>query len=846
MVKPTDLARLQHAVAVHQSGDLRGAAELYTRILKDRPRDFNALHLLGVIRFQEGNLNDAESLLSKSIKYNSASADAHYFLGRVFWQKKLMERARFYFKQCVRIDQKYENALISLGCIAAESENLQEAIEFFKKALAVNPRSAQGWFNCAVALLGLKRFNEALEHLDKAIAIEPRSAEAMHYRAVALHRLEHYEQALAWFDKAIAIRPTPDALVGRGMALQNLGRAEEALPCYDQALGIKPDHIDALLNRAIGLRSLRRIDEAFACIDGAIGFNRDSHDAFRIRGETLQRMRRYDEALACFDRAIALEPNDTEALIGRGVVLKEQGRLDAAAAWFEQVSADKPDLAEAHYHLGIELYEQGRRDQAVARLERALATNPGYGEAKIALCMAQLPVLYTDVSEIEERRTAYQQRLTRLREDIERNGTYRSFARAVGSTQPFLLAYQGYCDRSLQALYGSLVCRAMAERYPPAALPGLAEPGDRVRLGIVSGFFCGHSNWKIPIKGWLGQLDRNEFQLSGYYTGSKEDAATMEAAALCDRFVRGPMSMDRWRQTILADAPHVLIYPEIGMDRVSSQLAAQRLAPVQCNSWGHPETSGYPTLDYYLSSELMEPPDGCEHYTERLVRLPNLSIYYEPPEDVEPVSLDRQELGLRTGAIVYWCGQSLYKYLPQLDDVFPRIARQVGDCQFVFIQYQSGSHVTELFKGRLERAFTALGMQAQDYCIFLPRLGPHQFLAAVGQSDVVLDSIGWTGCNSTLESLVFDLPIVTLMGSLMRGRHTAAILTMMSVAETIAQTVDDYVSIAIRLALDAEWRVAVRRRINENKYRIYRDRSSVAALGEFLNHVARKGGHGGG
>jgi protein O-GlcNAc transferase len=173
-------------------------------------------------------------------------------------------------------------------------------------------------------------------------------------------------------------------------------------------------------------------------------------------------------------------------------------------------------------------------------------------------------------------------------------------------------------------------------------------------------------------------------------------------------------------------------------------------------------------------------------------------------------------------------------------------AAEKGDCQFVFIQYQSGSHVTELFKGRLERAFTALGMQAQDYCIFLPRLGPHQFLAAVGQSDVVLDSIGWTGCNSTLESLVFDLPIVTLMGSLMRGRHTAAILTMMSVAETIAQTVDDYVSIAIRLALDAEWRVAVRRRINENKYRIYRDRSSVAALGEFLNHVARKGGHGGG
>src|SRR3977135_808976 len=88
MVRPTDLGRLEHAVALHQSGDIRGAAELYTGILKNRPRDFNALRLLGVIRFQEGKLDEAESLLSKSIKYNGTSADAHYFLGRVFWQKK--------------------------------------------------------------------------------------------------------------------------------------------------------------------------------------------------------------------------------------------------------------------------------------------------------------------------------------------------------------------------------------------------------------------------------------------------------------------------------------------------------------------------------------------------------------------------------------------------------------------------------------------------------------------------------------------------------------------------------------------------------------------------------------
>ena len=656
---------------------------------------------------------------------------------------------------------------------------------------------------------------------------------------MALRQLERYEDALAWFDKAIAIKPNShEALVGRGMVLQNLGRPEEALLCYDRAHALKPIHIDTLLNRAISLRSLQRNDEALACLDRAISLNPDNHNAFRIRGETLERMRRYDEALACFDRAIALEPNDAESLIRRGVVLKEQGKLGAAFAWFEQISADKPELAKAHYHLGIEFYQQGRRDQAVGCFERALAIEPRYGEAKIASCMAQLCVLYRDEAEIDERRAAYQQRLTELCEEVERDGTHRDLANAIGSSQPFLLAYQGYCDRSLQAIYGSLLCRIMTERYPPAALPRPPGPGERVRLGVVSGFFSDHSNWKIPIKGWLGQLERGEFRIFGYYTGGKEDAATMNAVARCERFVRGPMSIDRWRETILADAPHVLIYPEIGMDPVTAQLAALRLASVQCSSWGHPETSGFPTIDYFLSSELMEPPAGHEHYTEKLVRLPNLSIYYEPAE-VESVLLNRQELGLRVGTIVYWCGQSLYKFLPQFDEVFPRVAREVGDCQFAFIEYQSGSHVTELFKRRLDRAFAAFGLQAKEYCVFLPRLDRQQFIAAVGHSDVVLDSIGWTGCNSSLESLPFDLPIVTLTGSLMRGRHSTAILKMMDVTETIAETVDDYVSIAIRLALDIRWRMAVRGRIADNKHRIYRDGSCVAALAEFLNHVAR-------
>ncbi len=103
-----------------------------------------------------------------------------------------------------------------------------------------------------------------------------------------------------------------------------------------------------------------------------------------------------------------------------------------------------------------------------------------------------------------------------------------------------------------------------------------------------------------------------------------------------------------------------------------------------------------------------------------------------------------------------------------------------------------------------------------------------RFAAAISQCDVILDSIGCSGCNSTLESLPHDLPLVTMMGAFMRGRHTSAILEMMGVTETIAGRVDDYVAIAVGLADDPQWRAAMRARISQSKRRVYRDTACIS------------------
>jgi predicted O-linked N-acetylglucosamine transferase (SPINDLY family) len=181
----------------------------------------------------------------------------------------------------------------------------------------------------------------------------------------------------------------------------------------------------------------------------------------------------------------------------------------------------------------------------------------------------------------------------------------------------------------------------------------------------------------------------------------------------------------------------------------------------------------------------------------------------------------------------------LPKYLPQFDDVFARIAGNVPNSQFIFIEFPGGRGVTETFRARLDRAFQAAGLTASDHCVFLPRLAPERFAAAMGASDIVLDSIGWSGCNSILESLAHDLPIVAFEGELMRGRHAAAILRMMQLDGTTARSVDEYVAIASRLGRDAVARSEISSRIAGNKHRVYRDGDCIAGLEAFLERAVR-------
>jgi len=882
-VQTTDIdisVLLEEAQGLRRGGALADAAHRYRRVLLLDPLNVDALYYLAQISCQLGDVNGGVALVRRAIVVNPQQGRLHNLLGMALAALGRPHEALASFDTAIMVAPQLISAYGARGDALVTLGRFEEAIENYDHVLESDPTAVDTWCNrgaalqqiglsarahecyeravtlCpdiieaaigqGVALLSMARHREALAAFESVLARDPRNIEALGGCGFVLNALDRPADALSICDKVLSIRPDHiGALNNRGTAFCLLGRHEEGLASYRRVVELEPQNVESLANCAYALNSLGRSLEALESCDQALAVRPGFIAALNHRGIALMVLRRLDEAQAMFDSVLAIDPDEIDALNNRSGVLFSFNRFEEALAGYDAVLRLAPGHVDALYNRGMSLYIMNRGVEAVDCFEQTIVLRPSYGKARIGRCIAQLPIIYSDAVEIATRRAAYERMLSMLRNDVERDDIGGALADAVGAMQPFYLSYQGRNDRDLQRLYGEMVCRALARKYPPAESSPAPGQGHPVRVGIVSGFFFQHSVWKCLLKGWMSQIDRNRFRLFGYYTASTRDPETDAAKSLCEKFIQGPLPVERWRETILADAIHVLIYPEIGMDPVCPQLAGQRLASVQCNSWGHPETSGFPTLDYFLSSDLMEPPDGQDHYTERLIRLPNLSGFYEPAEtslvSETRIGLDFGfDLGLNLGPAVikYWSPQSLYKYLPQFDWIFPRIAGAVGPCRFVFIQDKSAD-VSETFRKRLDRAFAAANMNAADYCLILPRLDQTRFGAAMRSCDIFLDNPEWSGCTTSLESLQFDLPIVTMSGRLMRGRHTAAFLRMMNVHDTIADSVDEYVTIATRLALDESWRTKIRERIRMNKNRIYRDHNCIKGLESFLDRVAR-------
>lgn len=718
-----------------------------------------------------------------------------------------------------------------------QNGDLAKAAALYKSILRAVPKHADASYLYGLVEYRMGRPQAAQTLILQAIDIDPSNALAIASYAQILFDQENYRDARQYFFKAHQLKPDNTNIAnGLGLCHMRLGEFNASREIFLEALQQRPKAFYPRFNLAGLENKLGNASRALELYQKCEDDKPNDPALHNCIGAVLFSQRRFEQASTAFERVIDLQSGSAEAHNNLGAIYMQRKQYALALQQFRCSLSLWSAFGQAHVNAALALQLMGCTDEAkqtIGLAERIMSDDDPL--PPLVECFLELRQIYQSEQQIVEARKAYTQNLNELvkfTRRLDKKGR-RSLEHIIGYTQPFYLPYQGQNDKQLQSLYGASI------DFPKThdrALPELLYPRrSKLRVGIVSGFFYNHSNWKIPIKGWM-QLLQNEVELHAYYTGNTTDACTQQAQALAHKFYRN-LSFEELCGQIESDQIDLLIYPEIGMDQLTARLASHRLAAVQCTSWGHPVTSGLHTIDYFLSSDLMEPHNASEWYREHLIRLPGLSFVWQPPHTKPVEQNQRAQFGLHDDDKVFLCVQNSAKYLPQCDHLLAEIVQRVSDAKLVFIKPEN-DYVYASLSRRLEQAFADCGVAAEQHVVFLQRLDAAQFLALNQVADVCLDTPMWSGCNSTLVAIEAGLPVVTWPADSMRSRHSSAILETMQLSELVAQSETDYIQTAVRLVEDQEFNQQMRTRIQRDKAKLAVGGDKLAqALLDFFQHA---------
>jgi protein O-GlcNAc transferase len=535
------------------------------------------------------------------------------------------------------------------------------------------------------------------------------------------------------------------------------------------------------------------------------------------------------KAAQFLDKAVAHAPENWQARMHYAAVLQDLEDFDASSTQWGAVCAAQPENAVAWECLGVAEQAAGRVEEAVRAYERAVQLEPT-PEHRIKLATAISPIPASRETIAAERARMHRVLDTMLAERASKESVTDDPLAARLWTN-FYLAYHGENDRDLQQKTAALYRRICPALNYTAAHCGQRRAADgRVRVGLISQFFRTHSIGRTS-RGLFAQLSRERFEVTAIFVAPVVDDEISRAIRRdAEHTLVVPKDLRRAQELIAALQLDILFYQDIGMEPFTYFLSFARLAPVQCVSFGHPDTTGVPNVDYFISNDLYEPADAPAHYSEQLVLLRNLGslAYYYRPTLQQPAK-SRAAFGLPVGRPLYLCPQNLFKIHPDMDDLLADILRRDVNGIIVFVEGRVRGW-SQLLRARWQRSMGDM----QQRIVFVPRLREDDYLNLIGVADVMLDSVHFNGMNTSLEAFAVGTPVVTLPAAFQRGRHTQAMYRRMGLDDLIAADANAYVELAVKLANDAQYRSAVSARIAERSPLLYEDAQVVREFERFF------------
>lgn len=696
------------------------------------------------------------TVVMATIQEAMAAAVAHHQAGR------LGEAAALYHAVLDALPGHADAAHL-LGVVHLQSGQPDRAVTLIRGAIQHNHRVADYHDNLGSALKALGKLEEAVTAHRQAVRLRPDFAQALYNLGNALEALGRLEEAATAFRQAAARRPGyARARFNLGNVLAALGRRAEADDAYRAALADDPTFVEVHANRGALLLALDRPKEAAVDLARALALRPDHAPALSNLAAARLALGDRDRAELAARHAVASRPDLADCLLRLGEVRQRADRLGAAADAYRTALAWNPALAEAHANLALVRQGQGLLDAAEVGDRRALALDPTLA-------------------------------------DVRSNLAYLLLFRPGVTAAAVLEAHRDW-DR----IHGMPHRGRWVKPGKAGARPGIRK--GPLTVAILSGDFRRHPAGLFAVR-TVEALPGQDIRLLLYANQTESDDVTdrfrkaaaqwIPVAGLTDAEVASRIRQDR---------PDILIDLAGHNARGRPGVFARKPAPVQVAWSGYMATTGLAAMDA-LVADRHHVPDGAEvFYSERVLRMPDAFIAYDPPGEEEDLPLAPPPC-LSGKPVTFGSFNILTKLNDGVLAAWAAIFGRVPGARLLMkTKALSCPETAALWRGRLADA----GIDP-DRVTMVGATSSLDHMRWCASVDVALDPFPFSGSTTTLETLWMGVPVVTLPGETFSSRHSLAFLTVAGVEGCIAADAADYVERAVGWAADPQRLAELRR-----------------------------------
>lgn len=561
------------------------------------------------------------------------------------------------------------------------------------------------------------------------------------------------------------------------------------------------------------------------------------NDAFRLAPENIEVLSQLgyvcgalgDHAAAIFylEAIQRLNPGQMEVLFGLGVEYYHSGCNAEAVELFDNLIDKYPSLPILHHWRGVTLAELGRSDEACFAFKEALRIQPEYCETLIALggllakarrleeaesylnkaihLNAESSAAYTDIAGIYR----LQGRHTEAMACFRRAFVLSPNSKSLANNLLYFMCYPDNITPEENAQEHKRICgRLFPEHEKREFRSGQLDQKAHLRIGYISGDLYSHSVafFMEPV---LIHHDRKKFSI---YCYSNRNVADLTTERLKNLDVQ-------WREVFGLSAENVAkLIEDDGIDLLvdlSGHTAGNRLdvcamrpAPIQVSWLGYPHSTGMTQIDYYLSDNQCDPVGMTDHlYSERVWRLPRVFCCYLPPIEFPPIA---PAPFLLNGMITFGSFNNFAKLTDTAVNLWAEILKKVPGSQLLLKSFATGG---EAVQDTLRARFSDLGIATNRIVMVPYAAGSLQHLAQYACIDIALDTYPYNGTTTTCESLWMGVPVVTLAGRTHLSRVGVSLLSSVGLMETVAETPDLYIELAVKLANDPKRLLLLREKL---------------------------------